>query len=62
MNIKENYKNKNELNFQDILFYKNIITDSFVKYAFDNTFCTFKSINDIIYLFYSKIKKFNNIL
>ena len=49
------FLNKTGLNFQDdILFYKNIIKDSFVKYAFDNTFCTFKSINDIIYLIYSK--------
>ena len=56
MNITENHKNKKELNFKDILFYKNIITDLFAKYAFDNTFCTFKSINDIIYLFYSKKK------
>jgi len=37
----------------NIEFSKDLITDSYVDYNLDNTFCVFKSINNILYLIYS---------
>ena len=36
----------------------NLVEDSYVKYSFDNTFCIFNSINNIIYLIYLNDKMF----
>ena len=55
MNVKSiDNNNKNIIqNPENITFSCNIIEGSFVKYSFDNTFCVFKSINDIFYIIYS---------
>ena len=53
--INQSYKNtENNFNPINIRFLKNIVNDSFSKYWIDNMFCLFKSINDILYLIYSK--------
>lgn len=45
----------NELNHKNILFIKDLINDSFVRYSFGNTFCAFQSItnNNLFYIIYS---------
>lgn len=48
----ENYENPN-----DIQFLNNIVNDSNTKYALDNTFTVFKSIDNLIYLVYSNRNK-----
>ena len=61
MNIsKLNYKKYNEYNsskynsnIKNIEHSKDLIIDSYVDYNLDNTFCVFKSINNILYLIYS---------
>ena len=58
-----NYKKRNEKNFSKynpnikyIEYSKDLIKDSYVDYNLDNTFCIFKSINNILYLIYSNEK------
>ena len=50
-------KNENQ-NPKNITFIKNIVTDAKSSYS-DNTFCIFKSINDIFYLIYSSVSSSN---
>ena len=50
MNNKNTYNN----NSLKIKFIKDIITDSYIDIWLDNTFVLFKSINNIIYLIYTK--------
>ena len=65
MKIKLNtiYNNINDKNIifnsnpKDIHFYKDLIEDSYSDYTLDNTFCIFKSINNIFLLIYSNEKK-----
>ena len=45
---------KNSTNFR---FIKNLVKDSYINYNLDNTFCVFNSINNILYLIYSKENK-----
>ena len=52
--------NQNEVLFdsnpQDIEFINNLVEDSYSDHTLDNTFCVFKSINNIFYLIYSNDK------
>ena len=65
--IEDKIENKKEKNlnllipnFSYIQFLKNITTDSFCKYWNDNTFVTFKSLDDIFYIIYTN--KFQSII
>lgn len=51
---KENYNDQNNLYPQDIYCFEDFIIDAYYSYGYDNTFCVFKSINDIILLIYTK--------
>lgn len=56
--LKFEKKNRFNRNYKNILFSKDIITESFAKYSFDNTFCAFQSINsNIYYIIYSTYQK-----
>ena len=52
----KNFKNNNEeiINHNSNLIFEDLISDSFVRFSFDKTFCVFKSINNIFYIIYSK--------
>ena len=50
-------KDYNDDNLNDIKFLKDIAVDSFSRYWLDNTFCLFESINNIIYIIYTKENK-----
>ena len=47
----------NDEKLDDIQFLENIVEDSFSRYWLDNTFCLFKSINNIIYIIYANENK-----
>ena len=49
-----NINNKKEQNPKDISFLRNITKDSYTNGILDNTFILFNSINDLLYLIYSK--------
>ena len=51
---KDNYYDKSNLYSQDISCLEYFITDAYNSYSYDNTFCVFKSINDIVLLIYAK--------
>ena len=51
-NINSNNKNKS-FDPKEIKYSKELINDSYAKFALDNTFSVFKSINDIFYLIYT---------
>lgn len=59
--IKNDYHNinkiENKFNPNNIQFLSNITNDSYSDYTLDNTFTIFTSIDNIIYLVYSNIKK-----
>ena len=59
-NKENNLLNKNFNTCKDIQFIREITNDSYtVEINLDNTFITFKSIDDILYLIYiSKYRKF----
>ena len=52
--IKPNTDELNQ-NFYEVKFITDITKDSYALFGLDNTFCVFKSINDILYLIYTDI-------
>ena len=48
-----NEKQKNSVKPENIKKFINLTNDSYCYFSFDNTFCVFNSINDILYLIYS---------
>ena len=57
ININMNSPKNNDLKPLYIQYSKSLTSDSYAHYALDNTFCIFKSINDILYIIYSNKNK-----
>ena len=57
---KKNMKELKKYNPKNIELLKDLVKDSKIKFDLDNTFCAFKSINDLLYLIY--VDKNNSII
>ena len=55
--LTKNNNNESDLNPKDIVFFSNLVNDSYSKYWLIDKFTVFKSINDILYLIYANKNK-----